>query len=141
MVSNIYDLKKQVFYDLLDLAGRVFVLVKYSDDVIIGDRGFLAEEKEKGLVLVFNSRMNFAWDDSGISAKLVFGTTAQQCFVPANSILSVFSPELSAQFVTVHDQNAAPQTKPDASEITKKKGHRKVNNDSKVVNVDFRKKR
>jgi hypothetical protein len=141
MVSNIHDLKKLVFYELLDLAGRVFVLVKYSGDVIIGDRGFLPEEKEKGLVLVFNSRMNFEWNDSGISAKLVFGTAPQQCFVPVNSILSVFSPELSAQFLTAPEQQSAPQNKAAEPEMRKEKEPRRETRDSKVVEVDFKKKR
>jgi hypothetical protein len=141
MISNIHDLKKQVFYELLDLVGRVFVLVRYSQEVVIGDRGFLPEEKEKGLVLVFNSRMNFVWDDSGISARLVFGTTPQQCFVPVNSILSVFSPELSAQFLTAPDQKPVHKKQAGASEVPKKKESVKGIRDSKVVEVDFKKKR
>lgn len=141
MINNVHDLKRQVFYDLLNLAGRAFVLVRYSEDVVIGDRGFLPEEKEKGLVLVFNSRMNFVWDDSGISAKLVFGTTPQECFVPVNSILSVFSPELSAQFLTAPEQRPVPQADAAVHKRPKTEKSGKHNNDKKVVEVDFRKKR
>ena len=98
MTLNINEIKKKVFYDMLDLAGRVFVHVRPSDNVLIGKRGFQEEEKEKGIILVFNKRMNFTWDDDGISVTLVFGTSPEKCFVPSDDIISVFSPELNAQF-------------------------------------------
>jgi hypothetical protein len=98
LAQSLTDLKKHVFFELLDLAGRVFVLVAYSENVIIGERGFLPEEKEKGLVLVFNARMKFEWDRQGISATLGFGTRTEKCFIPPESIISVFSPDLNAQF-------------------------------------------
>ncbi len=46
--ERIGDLKRHIFYELLDMAGRVMVLVKYSPDVVIGNRGFVGEEKETG---------------------------------------------------------------------------------------------
>ncbi len=142
MVSSLNDLKKQVFYDMLNLAGRVFILARYSEDVTIGNRGFLPEEKEKGIVLVFNKRMNFEWTDSGISAKLVFGAATHQCFIPHDKIMSVFSPELSAQFAV------APTSESGSKEIwdpkkrlpgVRKKADRSP--DDKVVRVDFNKKK
>ncbi len=129
MHPGLNELKKQVFYGLLDLAGRVFMLVEYADGVVIGARGFLPEEKEKGIVLVFNKRMNFQWDESGISAKLVFGATPQQCFIPAEAILSIFSPETSAQFSVSPGKSASPEP-----EETPPCG-------SKIVKVDFQKKK
>lgn len=99
MDAGLNNLKKHIFFELLNLAGKAFVLVRYSDDVILGNRGFTAEEKENGIILVFNPRMNFLWDDYGITATLVFGTSPQKCFVPAADITAVYSPELNAQFV------------------------------------------
>ena len=135
MVSGMNNLKKHVFYEMLDLAGRVFVHVRYSENVEIGNRGFLKEEKEKGLILVFNKRMNFAWDDEGISITLVFGTSPEKCFVPAEDILSVFSPELNAQF-TAYPSDRKEEEKSSGAEVFKKpeKGQ-------KVVRVDFHKKK
>ncbi|MBI5213590.1 MAG: hypothetical protein HY957_09540 [Nitrospirae bacterium] len=106
MDAGLNNLKKHIFFELLNLAGRAFVLVRYSDDVILGNRGFTAEEKENGIILVFNPRMNFLWDDYGITATLVFGTSPQKCFVPADAITAVYSPELNTQF-TVSPQPAA----------------------------------
>jgi hypothetical protein len=139
MVSSLDDLRKRIFYDMLDLAGRVFILARHSSDVVIGNRGFLPEEKEKGIVLVFNKRMNFEWTSSGISAKLVFGAETHQCFIPHDSIMSVFSPELSAQFVvspTPAGGKEAGQTK----KKPEKKGKPGGTADEKVVRVDFNRK-
>jgi hypothetical protein len=142
MVSNLNELKKKIFYDMLDLVGRVFILARYSSDVIIGNRGFLPEEKEKGIVLVFNRRMNFDWSPSGISAKLVFGSATHECFIPQDAIISVFSPELSAQF------SVSPGPIPPVKEEVQPKKRAslrpakpaKASND-KVVRVDFKKKK
>lgn len=130
MSHNLTDLKKHIFFELLDIAGRVFILVNYSDDVIIGERGFLAEEKEKGLVLVFNRNMNFEWNEQGITATLGFGTKNEKCFVTSDSIISVFSPDLNAQFSASPAPPQASQKKPPA-----KKVHSLSKN--KVIKVDF----
>jgi hypothetical protein len=135
MASDIHDLKKHIFYEMLNLAGRVFILVNYSEKVIIGTRGFLPEEKEKGLVLVFNKRMTFEWTGHAISARLMFGSRAEECFVPAAEIVSVFSPELSAHFSVSPTSQDIPR---------QKRGRPKIETSSrgkKVVKVDFGKPR
>jgi hypothetical protein len=134
--KDLTGLKKRVFFDMLDLAGRVFVLVRHSDNVVIGKRGFLPGEKESGLVLVFNRKMNFQWDEPGISAKLVFGQISENCFIPNEDILSIFSPELLAQFTVSPDEERG--TKNTASRTTEPE---KKTARQKVVKVDFRKKK
>jgi hypothetical protein len=129
--QTVTDLKKHVFFKLLERAGRVFILVRYSADVLIGERGFLPEEKEKGIVLVFNHRMRFEWGDRGISATLGFGAKTEKCFVPSDDIISVFSPDLNAQFSVspfeeAKDKQAAKKEPSPAKE--------------KVIKVDFGKK-
>ncbi|MBF0591994.1 MAG: hypothetical protein HQL02_07890 [Nitrospirae bacterium] len=100
LIKQLNDLKKDVFYDILEIVGRVFIIVKYSEDVLIGNRGFINDEKQEGIMLVFNARMNFAWNDDVLDATLVFGTTAQQCIIPVQYIIAIYSPELQTQFVT-----------------------------------------
>jgi len=108
--ERLNNLKKQIFYEFLDMAGRVMVLVKYSPDVVIGNRGFMGEEKESGIILVFNPKMKFTWDEDGISTTLVFGAAPQKCFIPAGSIEAVYSAELNAQFVAaVHERQKAKE--------------------------------
>ncbi len=92
-------LKRHVFYELLNIVGRVFIMVSYSERVILGSRGFSPEERDNGIVLVINDRMNFSWDDEGITANLIFDSTPQQCYIPADLISVVHSPELNTQFV------------------------------------------
>lgn len=135
MATNLNDLKKQVFYELLNLAGRVFIQTRQSEKVIIGNRGFLPEEKEKGIVLVFNRQMNFGWDDDGISATLVFGSNKEKCFIPADEILSIFSPELNAQFWVSPKGEKVQDTKAD------KTGAEKPEKGKKIIKVDFKKKK
>ena len=137
------ELKKHTFYELLDLVGRVYLGVKYSENVRVGTRGFLPHEKEQGLVLVLNTKMNFTWDDYGISVKLVFGETSQPCFIPTDDILAVYSPELKAQLIIGPQEANVPQTNQD---VVKKVEEVKESSDeesakNKVVRVNFQKKR
>src|SRR5512136_1066987 len=96
---NLGSLKRHVFFELLNLAGRVFVLVEPSESVVLGRRGFSEDEKKNGIVLVFNSKMKFDWDDKVIRATLVFGTAPQKCVIPVEAIIAVYSPEAGAQFI------------------------------------------
>ncbi len=116
---------------MLDMAGRVFIVARYSEDVAIGSRGFTEEEKKNGIVLVFNKSMNFTWDDLGISSTLVFGTSPQKCFVPVDHIVAIYSPELKSQFIT------SPET------VTQMKDSKETEAKTapNVVQVDFTKKK
>lgn len=139
MQPNLTNLKKLVFYEMLEIAGRVFIIVRYSERVRIGTRGFTEDEKKNGIVLVFNKAMNFSWDDSGITAVLVFGPSQQKCFVPAEDIIMIYSPELNSQFISAQPAvtGAADKEKqqPQPSEGLS------ATRDSNVVSVDFKKKK
>lgn len=130
----INDLKKMIFYEMLDMAGRVFVLVRHSDNVIIGKRGFTDDEKEKGIVLVFNQNMNFSWNERGITASLVFGPSAQKCFIPSPDIVMIYSPELNSHFVTTSEPWDRQPPGAKTEEPLAKEG-------DKIVRIDFNKKR
>jgi len=150
MVSNLNDLKKRIFFDMLSLAGRVFIVVRYAETVVIGNRGFTPDEKEQGLVLVFNRIMQFDWDDTGIHASLGFGSKVEKCFIPPDEIIAVFSPELTAQFVTssgtnegqnVTDVADVPAKAPSSSVVQPGKIPDRPPPGDKVVKVDFSKKK
>lgn len=134
-------LKKTVFYEMLNMAGRVFIVVKYSDDAVIGTRGFTSEEKQNGIVLVFNKSMSFTWDDFGIAVTLVFGTIPQECFIPQDDILIINSPELSAQFIAAPQPLQEKHAGEDAHKKTERMRDEKVSGGSNVVMVDFGKKK
>jgi hypothetical protein len=89
---------QNLFYNLLNDYGRAFMLVKYSDRTIIGNRGFTDEEKEGGLILVLNNRnhRNLQWtEDGSIAATLSFGVNnkMENCFLHHEDIVAVFSPD------------------------------------------------
>lgn len=93
------ELKRDVFFRFIELVGRAYIHVRYSDSVILGRRGFVEEERNRGIVLVLNSKTNLTWDDEGIRTTLVFGSAAEKCFIPADDVIAVYSPELGAQFM------------------------------------------
>jgi stringent starvation protein B len=143
------ELKKHTFYELLNMAGRVYLLVKYSENVTVGTRGFLPEEKEHGLVLVLNTKMHFTWDEHGVCVKLVFGESPQKCFIPVDDILAIYSPELNSQLIIgpqqVVEANAAEgKSEEEATSKVEEMEGPSLGEDSKknkVVRVDFQKKR
>ena len=134
MDSRLNELKKTVFYEMMDITGRAFVVAKYSETLVIGNRGLTDDEMKNGIVIVFNKRMNFSWDDYGIFATLVFGTSPQKCFIPADDIVAVYSPELSAQFLAAPQP---PQEKPEKDDPKKTRTKEAEN----VVRIDFSKKK
>lgn len=138
-MTSLAELKKSVFHEMLGISGRVFLVAKYSENAMIGTRGFTEDEMKNGIVLVFNSRMNFSWDESGITSTLMFGASPQKCFIPVDDIVVVYSPELNAQFVTAP---LSAQAKPDVkAEKQDPEEGKKNSGDSKVVKIDFQKKK
>ncbi len=128
LIRRLNELKKKTFFEILDLVGRVFIVVDYDERVVIGKRGFLPEEKERGLVLVFNNNMKFDWHNEAITATLVFGNTPEKCYIPIDAIATVFSPELRVQLnVPVFSLQAQDIIKQDIEEETEKdEGDKKI---------------
>ena len=94
---------QNLFYDLLNDYGEVFIVVRYSDNSTIGSRGFTEEEKKKGIVLIFNDRnyKNLQWtEDGSIMTALGFGVNnrTEKCFLHFDDIVSVFSPYAKVRF-------------------------------------------
>ncbi|MEW6002863.1 MAG: hypothetical protein AB1638_09495 [Nitrospirota bacterium] len=78
-------------------------MVRYSDRTMIGKRGFTDEEKEKGIVLVFNdmNHKNLQWTEEGsIVATMAFGINnrPENCFIHYDDIVALYSPEARVQF-------------------------------------------
>ena len=105
-------------------------------------------------ICIVVGRVRFSWSRRGviddiawpkrdnllgrISATLVFGNTSEQCFIPDGAVLSIFSPELSAQFsVSPKDEEGSRQDAEKAVPIKPGAGER----GKKVVQVDFQKKK
>lgn len=140
VIQGINALKRHIFYELLNLVGRVFIVVRYHEDVQIGRRGFLPEEKEKGIVLVFNHNMNFQWHEWGIEARLIFGGLVEHCLIPVEHIVAIYSPEINTQFFSLpeglfYEKETIPQQEePEIQEEGAKP-------EDKVIKLDFRRKK
>ncbi|MCX5717886.1 MAG: hypothetical protein NTW44_06175 [Nitrospirae bacterium] len=141
-------MKKQVkylqnlFYDMMNDYGRVFVVVKQSERTVIGSRGFTDEEKENGLVLAFNSKnyKTLQWtEDGSIVTTLGFGSNnkVENCFLHSDDIISVYSPDAKIKF----DRWDMLETKDSLSESQKIQNDKKdAVTKGKIVSLDsFRK--
>ncbi|MBU4319979.1 MAG: hypothetical protein KJ739_02690 [Nitrospinae bacterium] len=133
---------QNLFYDMMNDYGRVFVVIKQSERTVIGSRGFTDEEKENGLVLAFNSKnyKTLQWtEDGSIITTLGFGSAnkVENCFLHSDDIISVYSPDAKIKF----DRWDMMETKDSLS------GSQKIRNDKKdavtkgkIVSLDsFRK--
>lgn len=134
-MADLDGIKREVFFGFLELVGRAYILVRHSENVSVGRRGFLPEEKESGMVLVLNNRMDFVWDEGGLNATLAFGSTREKCHIPSDDIVAVYSPELGAQFVV--SAGSHEESRPDASEQAAEKAAVEDN----IIKVDFKKRR
>ncbi|RJQ41513.1 MAG: hypothetical protein C4550_01750 [Nitrospiraceae bacterium] len=141
-------MKKQVkylqnlFYDMMNDYGRVFVVIKQSERTMIGNRGFTDEEKENGLVLAFNSKnyKTLQWtEDGSIVTTLGFGSNnkVENCFLHSDDIISVYSPDAKIKF----DRWDMMETKDALSEPQKIRNDKKdAVTKGKIVSLDsFRK--
>ena len=124
-------MKKQVeylqrlFYDLWNDFGKVYLLVKYSESTSIGKRGFTEEEKQQGLVLVFNNKTNerLDWDEEGnLSCVLAFGSRKEDVYIHHDDLLGVFSQAAGVQFVRsdVGEEPEVPPEKDTQAEKTRR---------------------
>ncbi len=149
MTPALNSLKRSVFYELLDLVGRVFIVVRYSPEVDLGSRAFSDEEKQSGLTLVFTSRMRVQWEEHGITTTLTFGARAQKCFIPSNDVAAVYSPEMQVQLTaaaqdTEHADSRQAGTKPQVlNQVHVRRGLRRAKEceskqqHGKLLKVDF----
>jgi hypothetical protein len=133
---------QNLFNDLLADYGHAYVVVRHSDNTVIGKRGFTEEEKKKGIVLVFNRKnhKNLQWTEEGsIVTALGFGAgnKPEKCFLHFDDIVSVFSPYAKVRF----DRGDIWDAQPGAGEAGEPSGKNTKNiSDDNVISLDrFRK--
>lgn len=129
---------QNLFYDLLNDYGCVFMLVKYSERTMIGNRGFTDEEKEKGLILIFNNKnhRNLQWtEDGSIVTALGFGVSnrVENCFLHHEDIVAVFSPDAKVKFDRwdMWDVKESPETSDKVTEPEKE-----ISDEEKIISLD-----
>jgi len=133
---------QNLFYDLLNDYGRVFMIVKHSERTVIGSRGFTSDEQENGLVLVFNNKnyKTLQWtEDGSIVTTVGFGSNnkPENCFLHSDDIISVYSPDAKVKFDR-WDMLEAKEARPESREI--KAAKKDAASAGKIVSLDrFRK--
>mgnify|MGYP001457267374 CR=1 FL=1 len=132
-------LKKNVFFELLNLAGRVFLVVRHSEAIDLGRKTFTEEEKKNGMTLVFTERMSIHWDAAGISTTLTFGSQPYRCFIPSADILAIYSPDLQVQLTTAGDEQAENSADSACCGASCQKQPPPRKKHGKVIAVDFAK--
>jgi hypothetical protein len=127
MMKNQLKYLQYLFYELLNDYGQVYVVIKYSENSSIGNRGFTEEEKQKGLILTFNQRNHktLQWTEEGsVITALGFGSNnkPEKCFLHFDDIVSVYSPYAKIRFDRwdMNDQAEVPEEKklPDAKVVS-----------------------
>lgn len=98
MSKTLTDLRKSVFYNILDMAGKVYIVVKYSEESILP--WTKKHIKEGSMSLVFNQSnyKNLVWTNSRVNVVLGFSDTTMQCTFPSKDIIAIFSPQLNIHF-------------------------------------------
>jgi hypothetical protein len=82
--------------------------------------------------------MKFAWDDHGITATLAFGSSSQKCYIPADSIAAIYSPEMQVQlFTSVTGYHADKQDTVSEFDHAAEDRRRSGRHSGNVINVDF----
>ena len=138
--KDVDGLKSRIFYDILNIVGRVFLIVKYAANVVIGERGFLDIEKHNGLVLVFNQRMDFTWANGVIEAVLQFDGRPEPCLIPTEHVLAIYSPEIQVQFVSMYQkEDIHPPVENNTGMADETSEQQSVHDN--VLRVDFTKKK
>ena len=64
----------------------------------------------------------------------MFGTTPQKCFIPAEDIIAVYSPEMATRFITAFQGQERT-----VDEFRQEPAKRGGGDENRVVSVDFRK--
>lgn len=129
---------KNLFYELFNDYGRVYIIVKYSDLTTIGKRGFTAEEKEKGLVLVFtqqNHRELHWTEDGNIIVAVSFGhdNRIENCFIHHDDIIALYSPDAMVKYDRWDILNIEGETK--QQKDVKDIGKNEINK-SKIISLE-----
>jgi hypothetical protein len=140
-VKNQIKYLQNVFYDLLNDYGQVYIVVRHSDKTTIGNRGFTDEEKKQGLILIFNQKNHktLQWtEDGSIITTLGFGAgnRPEKCFLYSDDIISVFSPDARVKLDRWDIWGGGEPEQPGEGTITAEK----KSQDEKIISLDrFRK--
>ncbi len=116
----------------LDYSSKIYIHVIPVNDVYIGERGFIGDEVDRGIILSLgeNSCVDLDVNEVGLFAKLKFSGVWEDVYIPYGSIISVLDDLQSPEFVF--------SFRADEDEFFDyEDGDKEVNIEDKIVKIDF----
>jgi hypothetical protein len=128
--------KKEILDIVFNNYNKFYIHVAPLSDVVIGKRGFLDQEKDHGIVLVFGneSYKNFEWDENNIYVSMKFSGVWEELIIPFGAIQAVFDNPVNPNFIFNFKVSEEINNQED-KKVTK------IIKKDNVISLDFRKKR
>ncbi|MGA1862892.1 ClpXP protease specificity-enhancing factor SspB [Deferribacter thermophilus] len=129
--------KKDILEKVFDNFEKFYIHIMPHKNLIIGNRGLIDQEKEKGLMLVFGpySYKDFDWDDENIYVSMRFSGVWEFLTIPFDSIVSIFDDPLNPNFVISF------RYMPEKEDVDKEKPKvEKTKENEKVIKLNFSRK-
>ncbi|BAI80744.1 conserved hypothetical protein [Deferribacter desulfuricans SSM1] len=126
--------KKELLEKIIDNFEKFYIHIMPHKNLVIGNRGLIDQEKEKGLMLVFGpySYKEFRWDDENIYVSMRFSGVWEYLIIPFESIVSVFDDPLNPSFVISFRYT------PEEKEVEEEKPKvEKIKENEKVIKLNF----
>ncbi|MGA1847118.1 ClpXP protease specificity-enhancing factor SspB [Deferribacter abyssi] len=130
--------KQEILEKVLDNVDKFYIHIMPHKDLIIGARGLIDQEKEKGLLLVFGpySYKDFQWDDQNIYVSMRFSGKWENLTIPYDAITSIFDDPLTPSFVFSFKISAKDKSEDNQDKIKKPL----VEKNDKVIKINFKSK-
>lgn len=130
-------LKLKLIKEILTSGEKTYMHLMPHKGLIIGKRGLIGEEKEKGILLVFGqqSYKNLNISENFIVVDMRFSGKWETLHIPANSITTIFDSPVSPTFVfnfNIEKEDIFLDNKEKKAPVITKENE-------KVIKVDFKK--
>lgn len=130
--------RKDILNTVFNNYDKFYMHVAPLSDVHIGMRGFVDQENEQGIVLVFGkeSYKDFEWDDKYIYVDMRFAGAWEHLMIPLNGIQAIFDDPVNPEFVF----NFKVLETSELNQINKTEKKPQTVRQGNVISLDFGKK-
>lgn len=128
------NFRKQIISTILDTGDKFYMHIAPLEDVHIGKRGLIDQEKDQGIMLVFGNESfkDFEWDELYIYLSMRFSGSWEHLMIPINAIQTVFDDPVNPKYIfnfKVIDTAEVEQPDEPQKQQPKKEGN--------VISLDF----
>lgn len=130
------QLKYSILLEILKKYQKVFIHVMPHEDLIIGRRGLIGDENQRGILLVFGkqSYKNLKLSEENLFVDMKFSGIWEELSIPMDCLYAIFDSSTNPEFI--FNFKFDPKTKKETTTVKKPSTS---NKDSKIIKVDFRK--